>query len=155
MLRQIPSPKIYPPKSRRFKIFPPPHRSRRRSMPFASHYPLARRHAKKPPAALRPLKIYRRLVPIAAPPTSLPARRRMLFLQTLHRSPSCVVCAAALKFCSASWLNLRRLTCFASSVIGAQLRLFAVTLNLRRRSALDFKISASIKFYRSGPRYVA
>ncbi|EEV17980.1 hypothetical protein CAMGR0001_0734 [Campylobacter gracilis RM3268] len=50
------------------------------------------------PTSAPPLKI-------SAPPhthrraaTSLSTRRRALFLQTLHRSPSRVVCAAALKF---------------------------------------------------------
>ena len=49
----------------------------------------------------------------------LSARRQIPFLKTLRRSPNCVVCAAALKFCSASWLNFRHLMGFASSVIGA------------------------------------
>ncbi len=51
---------------------------------------------------------------IGAPPNAVSANIAPL------RS-SCVVCADALKFCSASWLNLRRLTGIASSAIGAQL----------------------------------
>ena len=143
MPRQIPSPKIYRPKSCRFKIFLPPHRSRRHSMSFASHCPLARHRAKifRRPAVAKistPPRAYRRAVygfirapqnAVSANIASLAEPRRLCCRFEISQ------CRSGLNFTLLHELRFichRRRNCVS----------FAVALNLQRRSGLNSIASA-------------